>query len=142
MSLKKNEMTNQDPKVRARNFNEVALGYTPEQAVDEAQRCLGCKNRSCVAGCPVKIDIPEFLACVAKGEFEEAYNIISRQSSLPAVWNALLPITTMPTAKNFPLSPKATATRLRLSVPALQVLPARGIWQRRATTLPFSRRST
>ncbi|MBR4951322.1 MAG: NADPH-dependent glutamate synthase [Clostridia bacterium] len=91
MSLKKNEMPHQDPKVRARNFNEVALGYTPEQAVDEAQRCLGCKNRSCVAGCPVKIDIPEFLAFVAKGEFEEAYNIISRQSSLPAVCGRVCP---------------------------------------------------
>ena len=61
MSLKKNEMPHQAPEVRARNFQEVALGYTPEQAIDEANRCLGCKNRSCVAGCPVNIDIPEFL---------------------------------------------------------------------------------
>ncbi len=91
MSLTKNPMPHQDPKVRARNFEEVALGYTPEQAIDEAQRCLGCKNRSCVAGCPVRIAIPEFLALVAKGDFEGAYNIISEQSSLPAVCGRVCP---------------------------------------------------
>ncbi len=91
MSLKKNEMPHQAPEVRRNNFNEVALGYTPEQAIDEAQRCLGCKNRSCVAGCPVKIDIPEFLALVAQGDFEGAYNVIARQSSLPAVCGRVCP---------------------------------------------------
>ncbi len=91
MSLTKNPMPHQDPKVRAHNFEEVALGYTPEQAIDEAQRCLGCKNRSCVAGCPVRIAIPEFLALVAKGDFEGAYNIISEQSSLPAVCGRVCP---------------------------------------------------
>ena len=91
MSLKKNEMPHQAPEVRRNNFNEVALGYTPEQAIDEAQRCLGCKNRSCVAGCPVKIDIPEFLALVAQGGFEGAYNVIARQSSLPAVCGRVCP---------------------------------------------------
>ena len=91
MSLKKNEMPHQDARVRARNFDEVALGYTPEQAIDEANRCLGCKNRSCVAGCPVKIDIPEFLALVKEGDFEGAYNVISRQSSLPAVCGRVCP---------------------------------------------------
>ena len=91
MSLTKNPMPHQDPKIRARNFEEVALGYTPEQAIDEAQRCLGCKNRSCVAGCPVRIAIPEFLALVAKGDFEGAYNIISEQSSLPAVCGRVCP---------------------------------------------------
>ncbi len=91
MSLTKNPMPHQDPKVRARNFEEVALGYTPEQAIDEAQRCLGCKNRSCVAGCPVRIAIPEFLALVAKGDFEGAYDIISEQSSLPAVCGRVCP---------------------------------------------------
>ncbi len=91
MSLKKNPMPHQDPKVRARNFDEVALGYTPEQAIDEAQRCLGCKNRSCVAGCPVKIAIPEFLSLVAQGDFEGAYNVISLQSSLPAVCGRVCP---------------------------------------------------
>ncbi len=91
MSLKKNPMPHQDPKVRARNFEEVALGYTAEQAIDEAQRCLGCKNRSCVAGCPVRIAIPEFLALVAQGDFEGAYEIIAKQSSLPAVCGRVCP---------------------------------------------------
>ncbi len=91
MSLLKNEMPVQDPHIRNTNFSEVALGYTPEQAIDEAQRCLGCKNRSCVAGCPVRIDIPEFLEAVSKGEFEEAYQIIAKSSSLPAVCGRVCP---------------------------------------------------
>ena len=66
---KKNEMPTQDPKVRARNFNEVALGYTEEVAINEAQRCLNCKNMPCVAGCPVNINIPDFITCIKKGEF-------------------------------------------------------------------------
>ncbi len=85
MSLKKNEMPSQNPEIRKRNFDEVALGYTAEQAVDEAQRCLNCKNKPCIGGCPVKIHIPEFIALVAEGKFEEAYDVITRQSSLPAV---------------------------------------------------------
>ena len=68
MSMKKNEMPSQEPNVRNKNFNEVALGYTAEQAVDEAQRCLSCKNKPCVTGCPVQIDIPAFVEQVAKGE--------------------------------------------------------------------------
>ncbi len=91
LSLKKNEMPHQAPQVRARNFDEVALGYTPEQAMSEADRCLGCKNRSCVAGCPVRIDIPEFLSLVKVGDFEGAYQIIARQSSLPAVCGRVCP---------------------------------------------------
>ncbi len=91
MSLKKNEMPHQAPEVRAHNFDEVALGYTKEQAMDEAARCLGCKNSPCVSGCPVSINIPEFIAHVAKGEFEEAYNVITRQSSLPAVCGRVCP---------------------------------------------------
>ena len=67
MSLKKNEMPVQDPSVRRRNFEEVALGYTPEQAVDEANRCLNCKNKPCVGGCPVAIDIPAFIAKIKTG---------------------------------------------------------------------------
>ncbi len=91
MSLKKNEMPHQAPEVRARNFKEVALGYTAEQAIDEAKRCLNCKNRPCVSGCPVNIAIPEFIALVAEGDFEGAYNVITRQSSLPAVCGRVCP---------------------------------------------------
>ena len=91
MSLKKNEMPQQDPNIRNKNFSEVALGYTEEQALDEAQRCLGCKARPCMKGCPVAIKIPEFIAKVAAGEYEEAYQIISQDSSLPAVCGRVCP---------------------------------------------------
>ena len=91
MSLKKNEMPSQAPDVRNGNFLEVALGYTPEQAVDEAKRCLNCKNRPCVGGCPVNIRIPEFIAKVAEGDFEGAYEVITASSSLPAVCGRVCP---------------------------------------------------
>ena len=91
MSMKKNEMPAQEPQVRNKNFLEVALGYTPEQAIDEAKRCLHCKNKPCVGGCPVQIDIPAFIAQVAEGNFEEAYQIITRASSLPAVCGRVCP---------------------------------------------------
>ncbi len=91
MSLKKNPMPSQEADVRNKNFSEVALGYTEEQAIDEAKRCLNCKNKPCVGGCPVKIYIPEFIAKVAEGEFEEAYKIISKSSSLPAVCGRVCP---------------------------------------------------
>ncbi len=91
MSLKKNEMPTQDPVVRSGNFMEVALGYTKEQAVDEAKRCLNCKNKPCVSGCPVGIDIPAFIAKVAEEDFEGAYEIIARSSSLPAVCGRVCP---------------------------------------------------
>ena len=84
-------MPHQAPEIRARNFKEVALGYTAEQAIDEAKRCLNCKNRPCVSGCPVNIAIPEFIAHVAEGDFEGAYNVITRQSSLPAVCGRVCP---------------------------------------------------
>ena len=87
----KNAMPVQDPKVRAHNFSEVALGYTPEIAVEEANRCLNCKNRPCVNGCPVNIDIPEFIAEIKEGKFEEAYQIINKSSSLPAVCGRVCP---------------------------------------------------
>ena len=73
MSLKKNPMPSQEPSVRAHNFDEVATGYSAETAVDEALRCLGCKNMPCVSGCPVNIHIPEFIAKVKDGDFEGAY---------------------------------------------------------------------
>ena len=91
MSLKKNEMPSQAPEVRNKNFLEVALGYTQEQALDEAQRCLNCKNKPCVSGCPVNIAIPEFIAKVAQGDFEGAYQVITLQSSLPAVCGRVCP---------------------------------------------------
>ncbi|MBR5470557.1 MAG: NADPH-dependent glutamate synthase [Oscillibacter sp.] len=91
MSLVKNPMPSQDPNVRNKNFSEVALGYTAEQAIDEAQRCLNCKNRACMTGCPVMVHIPEFIAEVAKGNFEEAYQIISATSALPAVCGRVCP---------------------------------------------------
>ncbi|MDE5937181.1 MAG: NADPH-dependent glutamate synthase [Ruminococcus sp.] len=91
MSLTKNEMPVQSPDVRNRNFSEVALGYTEEQAVDEAKRCLDCKNKPCVTGCPVQIDIPAFISEVAEGNFEEAYKIITKSSSLPAVCGRVCP---------------------------------------------------
>ena len=91
MSLKKNPMPSQEPNVRNKNFEEVALGYTEAQALDEAQRCLNCKNKPCMTGCPVMVHIPEFIAEVAKGNFEEAYQIISNTSALPAVCGRVCP---------------------------------------------------
>ncbi len=91
MSLKKNEMPNQPADVRNKNFDEVALGYTAEQAVDEAERCLNCKNKPCVNGCPVMVHIPEFIAKVREKDFEGAYQIISQSSSLPAVCGRVCP---------------------------------------------------
>ena len=91
MNPKKNPMPHQDPVVRAGNFEEVALGYTKEQAIDEAQRCLHCKNMPCVSGCPVQIKIPDFIAKVAEGDFEAAYQIISQDSALPAVCGRVCP---------------------------------------------------
>ena len=91
MSLKKNEMPSQAPDVRNSNFLEVALGYTEEQAIDEAKRCLNCKHRPCVSGCPVNVHIPDFIAKVAEGDFEGAYAIISESSSLPAVCGRVCP---------------------------------------------------
>ncbi len=91
MSLERNPMPTQPAEVRARNFSEVALGYSEETAIDEAARCLGCKNMPCVQGCPVNIHVPEFIEKVREGEFEEAYQIISKSSSLPAVCGRVCP---------------------------------------------------
>ena len=91
MSLVKNSMPVQPADVRNKNFSEVALGYTAEQAIDEAKRCLNCKNKPCVNGCPVKIRIPDFIKEVAEGNFDKAYEIISEDSNLPAVCGRVCP---------------------------------------------------
>ncbi len=91
MSLTRNAMPTQDAQVRAHNFDEVALGYTEEMAIDEANRCLNCKHMPCVNGCPVKIHIPEFISKIKEGDFEGAYQIISKSSSLPAVCGRVCP---------------------------------------------------
>jgi len=91
MKPNKNEMPMQDPKVRAHNFDEVATGYSEEIAIDEAKRCLNCKTMPCVAGCPVKIYIPEFIAKIKEGDFEGAYQVIAQSSSLPAVCGRVCP---------------------------------------------------
>lgn len=91
MKMQKNPMPEQDPIVRAGNFDEVALGYTPEMAMDEAKRCLNCKNSLCRTGCPVSVRIPEFIAKVAEGDFDAAYDIITSTNSLPAVCGRVCP---------------------------------------------------
>ena len=91
MKPTKNPMPSQEPDVRNKNFLEVALGYSEETAIDEAQRCLNCKHKPCVSGCPVQINIPEFIAHVAQGDFEAAYEVIARSSSLPAVCGRVCP---------------------------------------------------
>ena len=91
MSLKKNPMPEQDPIVRAKNFDEVALGYTEEQAVAEANRCLNCKNPLCRTGCPVSVRIPEFIAKVVERDFDAAYDILTSTNSLPAVCGRVCP---------------------------------------------------
>lgn len=91
MSPKKNEMPVQDPNVRNHNFSEVALGYSEETAIDEAMRCLNCKNMPCVSGCPVNIHIPAFIEKIKEGDFEGAYQVISESSSLPAVCGRVCP---------------------------------------------------
>ncbi len=89
--LQKTPMPEQDPKVRARNFEEVACGYTAEMAINEAQRCLNCKTRPCVSGCPVNVQIPDFIAKIAAGDFEGAYQVIRGTNALPAVCGRVCP---------------------------------------------------
>ncbi|MDE7163952.1 MAG: NADPH-dependent glutamate synthase [Clostridiales bacterium] len=91
LSKQKNDMPVQDPKVRAKNFDEVALGYTEQQAKDEAERCLNCKNKPCSAGCPVGIDIPAFIQKIKDGDYEGAYQVIAKSSSLAAVCGRVCP---------------------------------------------------
>ena len=91
MRMDKNPMPEQEPLVRNKNFEEVALGYTAEMAMDEAKRCLNCKNRPCVSGCPVNVRIPDFIAKVAEGDFDGAYSVITSTNSLPAICGRVCP---------------------------------------------------
>ena len=91
MQPKKHPMPVQEPSERNKNFKEVALGYDAQTAIDEAKRCLNCKNKPCVSGCPVGIDIPRFIAFITAGNFESAYETISQSSSLPAVCGRVCP---------------------------------------------------
>ena len=91
LKKEKNEMPMQDPKKRAKNFKEVALGYEEEIAIDEAKRCLNCIHMPCVSGCPVKIHIPEFIGKIKEGDFEGAYQVIAKSSNLPAVCGRVCP---------------------------------------------------
>lgn len=91
MSLKKVAMPEQEPDIRNKNFEEVALGYTAKMATEEAARCLDCKNSPCVNGCPVNVPIPEFIEKVAEGDFEGAYQVITRENALPAICGRVCP---------------------------------------------------
>lgn len=91
LSREKNPMPEQEPNVRNKNFLEVCTGYTQDMAINEAMRCLNCREKPCTTGCPVHVKIPDFIAKVATGEFEEAYNVISETSSLPAICGRVCP---------------------------------------------------
>lgn len=91
MSLEKVKMPEQEGNVRNKNFQEVTLGYTAEMAIEEANRCLGCKQRFCVAGCPVNVPIPEFISHVQQGDFERAYEVITTENALPAICGRVCP---------------------------------------------------
>ena len=104
MSLKKNPMPEQDPIVRAKNFDEVALGYTEEQAVAEANRCLNCKNPLCRTGCPVSVRIPEFIAKVVERDFDAAYDILTSTNSNASWLTITMPKRTRPLLPFRPLT--------------------------------------
>ena len=91
MRMDKNPMPEQDPLVRNKNFDEVALGYTAEMAMDEAKRCLNCKVPKCMEGCPVAVHIPEFIAKVAEGDFDGAFQVITKTNTLPAICGRVCP---------------------------------------------------
>ena len=91
MAIPQQEMPAREPKKRAREMDEVAMGYTKEQAIVEANRCLQCKNQPCVAGCPVNVPIPQFLAKVAEGKFKEAVDVIKTTNLLPSICGRVCP---------------------------------------------------
>ena len=166
--LKKVPVREQDPKVRATNFDEVCLGYNKEEAMEEASRCLHCKNAKCVQGCPVSINIPDFIKEVKEGNFEEAYKVIAMSSALPAICGRVCPQESQcegkcirgikgesvsigklerfvaDWARENGIKPAAagrrrTARRSRLSVPVLPALPAQAILQSWDTMSQFLR---
>ena len=167
--MKRTPIAEQDPKVRATNFDEVCLGYTEDEAVEEAGRCLNCKNPRCVGGCPVSINIPAFIQEVKNRNFEKAYEIISESSALPAVCGRVCPqesqcegvcvrgikgeAVAIGKLERFvadwarkngikPKAPQRTVTKLPSSVQVLPDLPVQAILQRLATMLQFSRHFT
>ena len=91
MSMTKVPMPQQEPDVRNKNFEEVATGYTKEMAMEEATRCLNCKHKPCVSGCPVNVPIPEFIEAVAAGDFDKAYEVITSENALPAICGRVCP---------------------------------------------------
>ena len=155
MSLKKNEMPSQEPNVRNKNFLEVALGYTEEQALDEAARCLNCKNHPCVSGCPVQVKIPEFIKKITEKDYEGAYQVIHETSSLPAVCGRVCPQETQCESKcirGIKGEPVGIGRLERFvadwhnanvqEAPAKPAPTARATLPRRATMSPFLKRST
>ncbi len=99
MTLKRNDMPTQPPKERIKNFSEVALGYTQQATINEAERCLNCKNPPCVSGCPVNVSIPDFISKIKEGNFDAAYDVIAQSSALPAVCGRVCPQETQCEAK-------------------------------------------
>ena len=91
LDLNRIEMPRQNPEVRAKNFNEVALGYSAEQALTEANRCIQCPKRSCVAGCPVNVDIPDFIQAIRDGNMPEAVRILKSKNALPGICGRVCP---------------------------------------------------
>ena len=147
--LKKVPVREQDPKVRATNFEEVCLGYNQEEAMEEAQRCLGCKKPKCVEGCPVSINIPGFIEHIKEGNMEEAYKVIGLSSALPAICGRVCPQESQlfPSASlrdllltmlwsmisNLQEQRLRTDIKLQSSVPALQDLPVQVTLQKLVT---------
>ena len=148
MNPKKNPMPSQEPDVRNHNFKEVALGYTEEIALDEAARCLNCKNMPCVNGCPVNIHIPEFIAKIREMDFEGAYQVISRDSSLPAVCGRVCPQETQCESKcvrGIKGEPVGIGRLERFVADwhnAHSASPARAIWRAKATRSAYLKRCT
>ena len=91
MEVKKTAMPVQEPDVRNKNFSEVSLGYTLEDAINEANRCIGCKTKPCMSGCPVNVDIPDFISFIKDGDIESAYRKIKEKNFLPAVCGRVCP---------------------------------------------------